>query len=428
MTRQLDPRCVDLWLDPGSYRLRNGSEYIDRSTTAIAWEIGQPCAVQGWDVGAGEPERAPARALLSLPAAVDSTRRWVRTPLLRADGMRSLVAIEVFESVPTGTSTAYRTWDGTTWRYWTGSAWATATTDAHWSTRAQLEANIATHPVTARRLAIACALATTDADATPVFYGCRLGFGTRKLSAERDLLICLATALRAVKAFGAVEFTCQGNGAAQSLNSGETSYIWTDADAVIHIDDEESAHVGIFVAGVDATWTPTVHDHLNGHILRFEGRHSLRVAVHNHRDVSAIEATPTTILALQGDPVAEPPQGYRLIRSTGSPATARRYEGETRLTATLGLRIVAELQDDLREIATALRAWLGPARYRAIVSEETGAVYDAREITAFRTGNEGLSAGVPESGATWRVTYAAGPLSVSTVTLSGAVTATLEEP
>lgn len=427
MTRQLDDRCADLWLDPDSYRLRNGSEYIDRSTTAIAWEIGQAGAVRGWDVGTGEAERAPARALLSLPAAVDSTRRWVRTPLLRADGMRSLVALEIFESVPTGTSTAYRTWDGTTWRYWTGAAWATATLDAHWSTRAQLEANIATHPVTARRLAIACALATTDADATPVFYGARLGFGARKLSAERDLLLTLATALRAVKCFGAVEWEQHGQSGTR-LNSGETSYLWTDADVVIDLDDSEATVAGTFVTGVDATWTPDSNG-ANGHALRFEGRHSLRIAVHNHRDVSAIEATPTTILALQGDPTAEPPQGYRLIRTTStSPATARRYEGETRLTATLGLRIVAELQDDLREIATSLRAWLGPARYRALVSEETGAVFDAREITAFRTGNEGLSAGVPESAATWRVTYAAGPLSVSTVTLSGAVTATLEEP
>ena len=307
MTRQLDERCADLWIDPASYRLRNGSEYIDRSTTAIAWEIGQPCSVQGWDVGTGETERAAARALLTLPAAVDSVRRWVRTPLLRADGMRSLVALEIYESKPTGTSTAYRTWDGTTWRYWTGAAWATATTDSHWSTKAQLEANIATHPVTARRFAVACALATTDADATPVFYGCRLGFGTRKLSAERDLLVCLATALRAVKAFGAVEWD-QSGATATALNSGETSYLWTDADAVLDLDDSEATASGTFASGVNATWTPSTSAYA-GHSLRFEGRHSLRVAVHNHRDVSAIEAAPTTILALQGDQTAEPPQG-----------------------------------------------------------------------------------------------------------------------
>jgi len=427
MTRQLDERVCDLWLDPASYLLRNGSEYVDRSSTAVAWEIGQPAAVQGWDLPGDE--RAPARAVLAAPYPVDSTRRWVRTPLLRADGMRSLVAVELFESKPTGTTTAYRTWDGTTLRYWTGSAWATATTDSHWSTKAQIEANLATHPVTARRIAFLCALATTDADVTPAFYGARVAYGTRKGSAERDMLATLRAALAALKAFGAVEWECQGNHHAQALNQTETSYIWTDADAVLHLDDEESAHTGTFVPGVDATWTPTAHDHLNGHILRFEGRYSLRVAIHNHRDVSAIQATPTVLLSLQGDPEIGPPDGYALIRATAAdPVTARRYAGETRLSTTLGVRIIAELQDDLREIATALRAYLGPARYRSLVSQETGAVIDVREISAFRTGKEGLSAGVPESAATWRVSYSAGPLSVSTVVLSGAASFSLEEP
>jgi len=248
-------------------------------------------------------------------------------------------------------------------------------------------------------------------------------------TARRAVVAALRAALAALKAFGAVEWECQGNHHAQALNQTETSYIWTDADAVLHLDDEESAHTGTFVPGVDATWTPTAHDHLNGHILRFEGRYSLRVAIHNHRDVSAIQATPTVLLSLQGDPEIGPPDGYALIRATAAdPVTARRYAGETRLSTTLGVRIIAELQDDLREIATALRAYLGPARYRSLVSQETGAVIDVREISAFRTGNEGLSAGVPESAATWRVSYSAGPLSVSTVVLSGAASFSLEEP
>lgn len=67
---------------------------------------------------------------------------------------------------PTGATIGYKLNDGTVDKFWNGSAWVTATlTD--WMTEVVMSANIATYPVTTKKLSIVINLVTTDANVTP---------------------------------------------------------------------------------------------------------------------------------------------------------------------------------------------------------------------------------------------------------------------
>ena len=103
----------------------------------------------------------------------------------------------------------------------------------------------------------------------------------------------------------------------------------------------------------------------------------------------------------------EPGQGEpMLVRDlAASPPTATALAVPDLLTVRLELRVVAELSTEVQRVITALRAWLGGARGRTLVSPETARIVEVRELDDFEASTAALAQGVHEARATWALIF-----------------------
>ncbi len=415
MTRRLDAIAVDLDLDPDTF-----AGVVPTTSGSARWTLAPVTTT--WEAG---DRRVRARGDLPSPSPTTGTHT-IRTPVWTAAALRAWDGVELWDDAPTGSSVTYRTWDGTTARWWNGAAWAAATLEAHWSTRADVEAHFATHPT--GPIAFTAKLAATDPDASPVFLGARVGARLRHVSAEREALGLVVAALRALRPFAAVEVPVSaGATAAIALNGGEWGYDWTAVDAAFLLSAEGTEIAGAVVTGTDATWTPSAPLAASG-ALRIEGRYALRVEVRRHRDLAELPAAPVVVLAIEGVPSVSAGEAGRLLRRRwASPPTAIDYPAGDLIAAAVDVRVHAELADDVREIAHALRAWLGVTGYRRLVSADTGRAIAVRELAPIRSGAEGITAGMPQGVGTWEIRYVRPAAEPAESNLVATVTATAGE-
>lgn len=90
-----------------------------------------------------------------------------RSRTYEPQSMRSLLMVQVFSETPEGTSVGLRIYDGTDEMWWDGAAWSVAGA-GEWNTEAEINANVSTLDVSARKFAIVVNLATTDNKVTPI--------------------------------------------------------------------------------------------------------------------------------------------------------------------------------------------------------------------------------------------------------------------
>lgn len=88
---------------------------------------------------------------------------WAITP----KALKKWLMFEADEVKPVGTSIGYRILRGADELYWDGAAWSPATTDAHWSDMAAMNANIQALVLTGFDLKVKVNLRTTDQGVSP---------------------------------------------------------------------------------------------------------------------------------------------------------------------------------------------------------------------------------------------------------------------
>jgi|GEM_PF-5157437 len=89
-----------------------------------------------------------------------------RSRTYEPQAMRSLNMVQVFATTPDDTSIGLRIFDGTDEMWWDGAMWSAAGA-GEWNTEAEINANLATLDVTARKFAVVVNLATTNSKVTP---------------------------------------------------------------------------------------------------------------------------------------------------------------------------------------------------------------------------------------------------------------------
>lgn len=100
----------------------------------------------------------------------------VTTALTNPTALKGWLGFEARGTNPTGTTTKFRFDNGVRKIYWNGSGWVTATLEAHFSTEAEIDANITTLPFTdsTRATGIEISMVTTDATVTPTITELKL--------------------------------------------------------------------------------------------------------------------------------------------------------------------------------------------------------------------------------------------------------------
>lgn len=89
-----------------------------------------------------------------------------RSRTYEPQAVRVLEMIQVLSTTPTGTSVGLRLFDGTDERFWGGASWDVAGL-GDWNTEAEINANIGSFDVSAKKFAIVLNLVTTDEKVTP---------------------------------------------------------------------------------------------------------------------------------------------------------------------------------------------------------------------------------------------------------------------
>jgi hypothetical protein len=95
------------------------------------------------------------------------------------------------------TAARFRVNDGASAWWWDGAAWAVAAAPAEWNTEAEINANLATFPFTARALRIVVNLQTTDGRVAPELHGIKLLWRS-DVAWEEDVVY--RTVIRALRA------------------------------------------------------------------------------------------------------------------------------------------------------------------------------------------------------------------------------------
>jgi hypothetical protein len=440
MARQLQAMIATLSLDPEDYRDRNGDQVGDvpRAPTRsdVAWEIAASLNQVGDSYGAATwegtgPDRWTSRVALPLVGAsyvTDATfgasPRTARTPTLEAAGLRAWLAIELAhlepldpDGAPSGATVRFRLWDGTGDLWWSGIEWETPPSSTDWNTEAEVVAAFPELPGNVRALAVVAKLGTTDGDYTPAFYGARVAFGVRQVSAWDDAVIrTLVASLRAELGItGVIEFTTDAETDAIELPGEEWPYDVIGVDAVYDLteDPDELAELpGAWAAG---SWTPT--DPIPAaHLVRVEFRYVPDVVARRHQDMEDLARLPAIYLSTAGTPatLVRSQDVIQVRDTTTDPPTAVVLAGPTLVTLQLQLRIIAELGSDTERIAQAVRSWLGSRAYRRLISPETGELVTVHETTPAVESSDTLAQGVAEARASWLLTFYAPSAQTST--------------
>ena len=414
MARALQAVIATLSLDPEAYELRTGDPVGDvpRSPARddVAWEIaaihnsiGDGYGSATW-TGTG-PDRWTSRVALPQVGSGGYTvdpdfgdDRTARTPTLEAAGLRTWLAIELAyqeladpaDSDADGATVRFRLWDGTIALWWSGIEWEAPATAADWNTAAEVQANFPELPGTIRALAVIARLGTSSSDVTPAFYGARVAFGVRQVSAwDNAVLRTVVASLR----------------------------------------DELAELPGTWAAG---TWTP--EDPIPAdHVVRVEFAYLPDVVARRHQDLENLARLPAIYLSTSGTPeTLIRAQDVIEVRNTlADPPTVVVLPGPDLVTLTLQLRIVAELGSDTERIAQAVRTWLGPRAYRRLISPETGELVTVTQSTPAVETSDLLAQGVAEARATWLLTFHAPAAQFSateTLVRQDGITVTASDP
>ena len=431
MARVLRTTFALLDLQEETFRTREGGELGDcPRSDGVAWDLVAPLHLVGDDVsGAAWLHTAAgdtfgARARLEAVGGlypVDGEPRTASSPLLGpAAGLRTWQAIELFYSAPTDTEILFRVADeddDALW--WSGAAWVAATLDGHWSEAADIAAHFAELPSTLRSLRVVARLATLDDGATPAFYGARVAYGCREASDLDDALLrtLLASLRSELVVMGYLEREADGTdalalGDEQLLDVREIQGAWnltTDADELVDLAPAATLTAGNVTA---STPTPAIltwgsgDEPASGDVVRVEFGYVPLLVMAQHRDIQSLDRLPAVYLSPQASAL-EPGQGEpMLIRDlAASPPTAQALAVPDLLTVRLELRVVAELATEVARVITALRAWLGGARGRTLVSPETARIVEVRELDDFEASTAALAQGVHEARATWGLIF-----------------------
>lgn len=111
----------------------------------------------------------------------DALLAWLKFQLERLDSWFSE------DALPDPTSIGFRLSDGTNTYWWDGAAWDSAPVSGEWNTENQVDANIATFPVTDKKLQVLINLKTTNAAVTPIVNSVRVLWNAR-LDEEDDII------------------------------------------------------------------------------------------------------------------------------------------------------------------------------------------------------------------------------------------------
>lgn len=90
----------------------------------------------------------------------------VRTRTFEPQALRKILMMQLFGTTPTGTSVGLRLYDGTDELWWDGAAWSAAGA-GEWNTEAEVNQNVQTLDVSARKVGVVFNLLTTDDRYTP---------------------------------------------------------------------------------------------------------------------------------------------------------------------------------------------------------------------------------------------------------------------
>lgn len=421
MARRTRARIAELLLEPEAFALREGAALGDLprqpSAAAVRWEICTPSARRGdalqgaaWATDGG-PVRARAVVAISgagyVTDAAAGAERVASTPLLAASALAAWTAIELLFDAPDSTTSArFRLTDDGSDYYWDGAAWAVASTTAHWSTAAEVEGNFSSWPIARRAVRVRCRLSTTSALYSPAFFGCRVGYETVEPGdlddALRTILVSLQTEL-AVRG----EWWVQTSGSTSAIAvAAELSRTITGVDAVYNLTadpDRTSPLSGSYAGG---TWTADVPI-AGGQKVAVEHSYTPAVLVRRHRDLSRAQALPAVLLTPSGPPLTETGTGQLAVASrAASPPAVRAVPAPSWARQGVEVAVLAEFERDVHTIAAALRAWLGGARQRRLLSPSTGAPIAVQQDAAIT-----LAAGSLRSGeglmaeGTWRVSH-----------------------
>lgn len=129
---------------------------------------------------------------------------YIRGPEINPTAVRAWRAVQVFADEPsvdgvTVGTVRYRLNDGSADRWWNGSAWAAPGAN-DWNTQAEIQAHLATFPVTSRKLRLVFNLQTTNASYTPTVRSVQLLFDADILSDLEELIYrTLIQALEAIR-------------------------------------------------------------------------------------------------------------------------------------------------------------------------------------------------------------------------------------
>lgn len=437
--RRLRPIVLDVDLLPATFAARSGLDDLPRSPSRADVEWQTYAHTRTRDAGGGfegdvAGELHPARATLPLDAqglaitdaAFDTGangHRIADAPTVAAASLRGWLAVELHQVAGAGSSVSYRLNDGAQDLYWTGAAWGPATDpDAHWSTRAEVQANFPQLSPAVRTLTVRARLSTSSSSPAdrPAFLGFRVAYGVRDMGDEEDALIrCLLRTLVAeLEPTAVARVTVEPGTGANPIELGpELGYDVADVLAVYDLTDDPDELVelaGTFTAGgradvaggAPSTWTPDAPI-ADGHTIQVEFSYRPDVVVTRHRDVVELPRLPAVLILPAGTaPSLTRTAEDHVIRNLEvDPPTGWALASPAWLEQPLEVSVIAELGSDVRRIQADLRAILQGCGYRSILSQETGRIVDVRELVPFRTGSGRLLLGVQESTSDWLIGY-----------------------
>ena len=440
MARHLRPILLSVELAPGALELAGGDGTLERAD-GVAWDRGPRGP---WEAASGDLyawraalAQSPAGSGVYVLDADAPTPRTATTPRLAGAGWRSWLALELLGDEPAGTTLRYRLEDGASSWWWNpaaaggAGAWAAATTSAHWSPAADLEAHFATWPSTERELGVSCKLGTTDAASTPAWYGFRAAIGCRHRPDDSDaafdgLLATLADEVRAVTV-AQVEY----DGAAIALRGSpaDGGPRWATVDAVYNLTDdpdETAAVAGTFSSSAQ-TWTPTAPPTV-GDVLLLEGTFAPRLVALDADDADTVIAEiPAVVFEATGTArriESGHRSGVRDLRSEVPTALAAATPAV--IVQEITVRVITDHGEDGARLADALRAWLGGGR--TVISVESGRPSSIVPLADLARTTDKIAMGVYEQRGTWRISHPAlveGTATRYPAVRAGGLTATL---
>lgn len=178
----------------------------------------------------------------------------VRSRTFEPEALREILIVDLVASTPEGTSVALRIYDGTDELYWDGAAWSTAGA-GDWNTEAEVNANLASLDVSARKFGLVFNLVTTDDRYTPSVEGAKV-LWRGPIDWHDDVLIdsltrMFADEVRYVERLALPPLEADSASIDLDDYAHEHELEFSDADTVFD-EDADAAHAVDLLAGYDA--------------------------------------------------------------------------------------------------------------------------------------------------------------------------------